>query len=111
MSVALSIQPRGTSGAAARTVPVATQDVFKRYWLPGSEALGLKWVPLFETGIPLGKDDIPECAARTSRPRQLDPCPSARDGGHDRGTAGTAHHGAERARRELGAGRSLHRLS
>ena len=60
MSVALSIQPRGTSGAAARTVPVATQDVFKRYWLPGSEALGLKWVPLFETGIPLGKDDIPD---------------------------------------------------
>ena len=60
MSVALSIQPRGTPGAAPRIVPVATQDIFQRYWLPGSEALGLQWVPLFETGIPLGKDDVPD---------------------------------------------------
>jgi hypothetical protein len=59
MSVALSIRARGTSNAAPRIVPVATQEVFKRYWLPGSEALGLQWVPLFETGIPLGKDDVP----------------------------------------------------
>ena len=60
MSVALSIQPLGTPGAAPRIVPVATQDVFKRYWLPGSEALGLQWVPLFETGIPLAQDDVPD---------------------------------------------------
>jgi len=60
MSVALSIQPRGTAGAAPRIVPVATQDVFKRYWLPASEALGLQWVPLFETGIPLAKEDVPD---------------------------------------------------
>ena len=60
MSVALSIQPRGTSGAAPRIVPVATQEVFKRYWLPGSESLGLKWVPLFETGIPLAKEEVPD---------------------------------------------------
>lgn len=60
MSVALSIQPRGGSAVAARVVPVATQDVFKRYWVPASEGLGLKWVPLFETGIPVGKDDVPD---------------------------------------------------
>lgn len=60
MSVALSIQPRGGSGVAARVVPVATQDVFKRYWLPACERLGLTCVPLFETGIPVGEDDVQE---------------------------------------------------
>jgi hypothetical protein len=60
MSVALSIQPRGTSAAAPRIVPVATQDVFKSYWVPASETLGLKWVPLFETGIPLAKEEVPD---------------------------------------------------
>jgi hypothetical protein len=63
MSVALSIQPRDTSASAARLVPVATEDVFKRHWLPGSEALGQKWVPLFETGIPVDAEDIPEVLA------------------------------------------------
>jgi len=59
MSVALSIQPRGVPLTAARYVPVATQDTFKRHWVPGCEALGLKWVPLFETGIPLEVVDLP----------------------------------------------------
>lgn len=59
MSVALLIQPRGTDPEEARLVPIATQDVFKRHWLPACEALALRWVPMFETGIPLEPLDIP----------------------------------------------------
>jgi hypothetical protein len=44
-------------------VPVATEKVFRQYWPRASEALGLKWVPLFETGIPLDTADVPDVLA------------------------------------------------
>ncbi|RKG75300.1 hypothetical protein D7V88_33705 [Corallococcus terminator] len=39
-------------------VPLATEEVFRRYWVPGCDALGLRWVPLFKTGIPVQKEDL-----------------------------------------------------
>ncbi len=45
----------GASGPVLRAsgVPIATHDVFRRFCTPACEALELRWVPLFETGIPL----------------------------------------------------------
>jgi len=60
MSIALLIRPRGAPASAARLVPVATRDVFKEHWAPGCHALGLRWVPLFETGFPLAMPDVPD---------------------------------------------------
>jgi len=40
-------------------VPVATEEVFRAHWLPGARALGLVWLPMFETGVKLGTGDIP----------------------------------------------------
>lgn len=39
--------------------PVATEDVFTRYWKPAASRLGLQWVPIFQTGLPLDAADIP----------------------------------------------------
>lgn len=61
MSVALMTKRRGDAGS--ELTPVATQDVFVRRWLPGSRALGLRWVPMFETGTPVTADDIPDIVA------------------------------------------------
>ena len=40
-------------------VPVATQALFRDVWMAGASALGLRWVPLFETGTPLTQTDLP----------------------------------------------------
>ena len=39
-------------------VPIATEEVFQKYWQPGCAALHLRWVPLFHTGLPLQHEDI-----------------------------------------------------
>lgn len=42
-----------------QSVPIATEDVFTRYWKPTATRLGLQWVPIFQTGLPLDTADIP----------------------------------------------------
>jgi hypothetical protein len=32
----------------------------EQYWAAGCNALGLRWVPLFETGVPLAAADLPD---------------------------------------------------
>ncbi len=62
MSIVLLISPKaGVTDVegASRTIPIATQEIFRQYWKQGGEILGLRWVPMFETGIPLHADDIP----------------------------------------------------
>lgn len=34
-------------------MPIATNDIFNRYWLPACYELGLRLIPLFETGYPV----------------------------------------------------------
>jgi hypothetical protein len=60
VSISLLVKPAGKGLEGAVSVPLATEDVFKRYWSPVCAALGLKWVPLFQTGLPVGMDDIGE---------------------------------------------------
>lgn len=67
MAVTLYIRPVGAPPEAGRLVPIATQDVFRRYWLPASQALSLVWVPLFETGLPLPSEDCPDVLAELRR--------------------------------------------
>ena len=56
MSVALLL----THKDDRRTMlPVATEEVFERYWVPSSEQLGLEYVPLFQTGVRVTRDDLP----------------------------------------------------
>ena len=48
-------------------IPVATQEVFKTYWKQGAQVLGLRWVPLFETGIPVQEDDIADVVSELEK--------------------------------------------
>lgn len=58
MSIELMIQPKGHGPEMARTVPIATHAMFDLYWAPAAQTLGLSWVPLFRTGVPVNADDI-----------------------------------------------------
>ncbi|MBM7689212.1 hypothetical protein BCR24_03735 [Enterococcus ureilyticus] len=40
-------------------IPVATEESFTNYWLKASNELQLSWVPIFETGIVIEKEDTP----------------------------------------------------
>ncbi|WP_437793350.1 hypothetical protein [Sorangium sp. So ce693] len=59
MSVVLTTTSRQGDTRSNRLVPVAAQATFKEFWVPAAEALGLQWVPLFETGIPVERSDLP----------------------------------------------------
>ena len=58
MSVSLLITSHN-SEKENRLVPIATEGTFQDYWQPTSASLGLKWVPLFQGGIPITAEDIP----------------------------------------------------
>jgi hypothetical protein len=62
MAIVMLVSPsRGED--VAHDVPVAPFQTFREVWLPACKALGLKWVPMFETGIPIDVDDVPDVRA------------------------------------------------
>ncbi|MFE5317676.1 hypothetical protein ACFQ88_03095 [Paenibacillus sp. NPDC056579] len=48
-------------------VPVAAEAFFAECWEPAAEALGLKWVPVFSTGIEIMKEDLPDVLDELNR--------------------------------------------
>jgi hypothetical protein len=60
VSIALLIMNRGADPESGRLVPVATHAAFMAVWMPGASSLGLRWVPLFETGVVLESADLPD---------------------------------------------------
>lgn len=60
MSIELATRPRAAPLEATHVVPIATHEVFRRFWAPACEALQLRWVPMFATGIPLDRADVPD---------------------------------------------------
>lgn len=70
MSVALIISPKAGVAiveGSSKTIPIATQEIFNAYWKQGGQVLGLRWVPMFETGIPVQEDDIPDVVFELKR--------------------------------------------
>jgi hypothetical protein len=57
MSVALLISKKHDR-RDSNLIPVATQDVFHEVWIPPCQALGLKYLPMFETGTALEQEDL-----------------------------------------------------
>ena len=58
MSVGALVKYRKAQ-SATEYHPVATEDVFRRHWLPLAKAHGLVRIPLFATGFPVTRADIP----------------------------------------------------
>lgn len=50
-------------------VPIATNKVFKEFWLPGCAALNLQWIPQFLEGLDLESEAIPDIVEELSRLR------------------------------------------
>jgi hypothetical protein len=66
VSVALLLEYPGTS-IQSRMVPIATEEIFTSYWLPASQALGLEWIPVFQSGVTVSQEDSPSILAELER--------------------------------------------
>ena len=51
-------------------VPIAAEEVFEKYWQPATARLGLQFVPLFQSGLPIKKNDIPLIISELTRLRR-----------------------------------------
>jgi|GEM_PF-1002661 len=59
MSVSLSISYKEAS-KKEQLVPIATEKLFESYWQPIAIRLDSHWIPLFQTGLPVSNEDLPE---------------------------------------------------
>src|SRR5262249_34642606 len=80
MSVAVLIDyvdPAAAVASGAREcLPVATEGVYSKYWLPAARKLGCRWLPWFQAGAPVPLEDLPAVISEFLRVRddlQRDP--------------------------------------
>lgn len=63
MSVAVLIDyvdPVAAAAAGGREyLPVATEDLYGKYWVPAARNLGCVWLLLFQTGAPVPLAELP----------------------------------------------------
>ncbi len=67
----------------SRMVPIATEEFFESYWLPASKLLQLTWIPAFQSGFNVEREDIPSILDELKMLRQLmtsDPLPELPEG-------------------------------
>lgn len=58
MSIGIIIDEPKNEEEQLFLIPVATEEVFSNYWLKASNELQLSWVPIFETGIVVEREDM-----------------------------------------------------
>jgi hypothetical protein len=62
MSVAVLIDyvdPAAAAAAGAREyLPVATEGVYSKHWVPAAHALGCAWLPRFQEGVAVPLDEF-----------------------------------------------------
>jgi len=68
VSVAILIQLRSPERSPI-LLPLATEGVFARYWLPAADRLGLRWMPRFESGATVSLAELPEVLAELAAVR------------------------------------------
>jgi len=57
MSVSLLINQHNNTDET-RIVPIATESIFSEFWRPAASQLNLQFVPLFQSGLPINKEDL-----------------------------------------------------
>lgn len=60
MSVCLIVTRPKDREYSNTTFPLAAEDVYERYWLPGAQEIGASWLPLFQTGVPVTGEHFEE---------------------------------------------------
>ena len=58
MSVALIVLEPKSIEYAHIYVPIATEDVFRRVWIPAVEKINAVWIPLFQIGVDITSEDF-----------------------------------------------------
>lgn len=58
MSISVIISNPKTEYERSFCLPVSSESFFRKIWLPITLELGLKWVPLFQTGVEIQKCDL-----------------------------------------------------
>lgn len=48
-------------------IPIASENFFVSYWKPACQALDLKWIPLFNIGIDITKENLPEIISELTK--------------------------------------------
>jgi len=58
MSISLIVLEPKSKEYSLVNIPLATDEIFKRIWLPGAEQLSAVWLPLFQSGIDITAHDF-----------------------------------------------------
>lgn len=59
MSISLLVSGKNIPEADWKNIPVATEETFEKKWLPISEELDLKYIPLFQFGFDIDASTLP----------------------------------------------------
>ena len=60
MSISLIVLEPKSEEYLLVNIPLATEEVFKRIWLPGAEQHSAVWLPLFQFGVDITAQDFAE---------------------------------------------------
>lgn len=60
MSISVTVSNPSSKEQRLINIPVATEAAFRSVWQAGSSELGLTWIPLFDTGVDISKQDVDE---------------------------------------------------
>ncbi len=60
MSISLLVSGKSIPETEWKNIPVATEAIFEKKWLPVSEELKLKYIPLFQVGFNVDADTLPD---------------------------------------------------
>lgn len=58
MSISMIVLEPKSREYSQINIPLATDDVFNRIWLPGAEKTDARWLSLFRSGIDIDADDF-----------------------------------------------------
>lgn len=60
MSISLLVSGKGIPETEWKNIPVATEAIFEKKWLPVSQELKLKYIPLFQVGFDIDAGILPD---------------------------------------------------
>ncbi|MFW5443932.1 MAG: hypothetical protein ACKE51_06475 [Methylococcaceae bacterium] len=71
MSIIAIVQDAKTEEEKLFNIPISTEKFFKEVWLPLAKDLDLQWIPVFQTGIEILKEDLPNIFSELDKLEEL----------------------------------------
>lgn len=67
MSISAFVQDPRNDVETRFSIPIATEEFFRRVWVPACEELDLKWVTLFPIGVEVTEDNVGDVRSELTR--------------------------------------------